>query len=159
VSASTNDTRNRLKADFWVNYHIRLTRYQGRIYRRLSRQDSTSGLVQNAALALQKKNSAESLKLYRPLEAGFKREGISGAELYFNLAQALETNDRYKGAMEYYQSYLKINPQAADKALVEQKIINSNKTIRPGRHGCHDLFDLRTEVCEVWGHVGALDND
>jgi Mg-chelatase subunit ChlD len=40
----------------------------------------------------------------------------------FNLAQSLEANDRYKGAVNYYQRYLQSTPQAADKALIEQKI-------------------------------------
>lgn len=94
-----------------------------------------------AGLALQKKNSIEALKLYRQLETGFKRDGISSGELYFNLAQALEANDRYKGAMEYYQAYLKSNPQAADKALVEQKIIQLKQDYK-------DQFEYYIKIIE-----------
>lgn len=78
--------------------------------------------LNKAGIALQKKKADEALKFYRQLEADFKRDGINNPELYFNLAQSLEANDRYKGAVEYYQRYLQSNSQAADKALVEQKI-------------------------------------
>jgi Mg-chelatase subunit ChlD len=78
--------------------------------------------LNKAGIALQAKKAVEALKLYLQLEADFKRDGISSPELYFNLAQSLEANDRYKGAVDYYQRYLQSNPQAADKALIEQKI-------------------------------------
>ena len=94
-----------------------------------------------AAIALQKKNSTESLKLYRQLEAGFKRDGVNSAELYFNVAQALEANDRYKGAIEYYQLYLKNNPQAADRALIEQKMIQLKQDYK-------DQFEYYLKIIE-----------
>ncbi len=79
--------------------------------------------LDKAGTALQKKKAAEASKLYRQLETDFKRDGINSPELYFNLAQSLEANDRYKGAVEYYQRYLQSSPQATDKNAIEQKII------------------------------------
>lgn len=79
-------------------------------------------VLEKAGIALQQKKFVEALKLYRQLEADFKRDGKTSSELYYNLAQALEANDRYKGALEYYQLYLKSSPQAADRVVVEQKV-------------------------------------
>lgn len=40
----------------------------------------------------------------------------------FNLAQALEATDHYKGAAEYYSRYLEIAPNAPDRAEVERLV-------------------------------------
>ena len=40
----------------------------------------------------------------------------------YNLAQALEATDHYKGAAEYYSRYLEVAPTAPDRAEVEQRI-------------------------------------
>lgn len=40
----------------------------------------------------------------------------------FNLAQALEATDHYKGAAEYYSRYLEVAPNAPDRAEVERLI-------------------------------------
>jgi tetratricopeptide (TPR) repeat protein len=88
-----------------------------------SQNDKYREILEKAGIALQKNKDVEALKLYRQLEADFKRDGINSPELYFNLAQALEANDRYKGAIEYYKLYLKNDSQALDKNIVEQKIV------------------------------------
>lgn len=97
--------------------------------------------LDKAGEALQKKRAPEALKFYRELEADFRREGISSPELYFNLAQALEANDRYKGAAEYYGLYLKNSPQAADRAVVEQRIATLKQDYR-------DQFEYYLKIIE-----------
>ena len=97
--------------------------------------------LDKAGIALQKKKAEEALKLYRKLEADFKRDGIISPELYFNIAQSLEANDRYKSAVEYYQLYLKSNAQTADKTLVEQKIVTLKQDYK-------DQFEYYLKVIE-----------
>ncbi len=64
----------------------------------------------------------------------------NSASLY-NLALALEANDRYKGAVEYYRLYLQNNPQAADKVIVEQKITEL-------RRDYQDQFEYYLKIIE-----------
>jgi tetratricopeptide (TPR) repeat protein len=94
-----------------------------------------------AGVALQKKKSAEALTLYRQLDADFKREGITSSGLLFNLAQSLEANDRYRGAVDYYQLYLKSSPGAPDQAAIEQKIITLKQDYK-------DQFEYYLKIVE-----------
>jgi tetratricopeptide (TPR) repeat protein len=78
--------------------------------------------LEQAGAGLMTKEYTEALKQYRQLDVAFKREGVNSPGLFYNLAQALEANDRYKGAAEYFRLYLQAAPGAKDRELVERRI-------------------------------------
>jgi Mg-chelatase subunit ChlD len=68
--------------------------------------------------ALQQRDYEAAVKSFQAVVAAAPQEPAG----LFNLAQALEATDRFKGAVQYYRRYVQAMPKAKDAPAVEKKI-------------------------------------